>query len=302
MTSLIRIEKVNKDSNAEKSGLLVNDFILQVNKVEIKNIEHFKEVWRNCDTKNVNVFLVRRKNDKIEIEIHMQDSTVLGIATVPIEVNNNSKDKIKNRTKTKEINLEEAIELINKNKSELNEEIINQIRLSHSGSENIIELHSGETKLEDLLIGENICIVNGNLTVNNLIEDCDEVDSSLLIVLGDVKCKNLITLSSMFITGDLIVDNVILGDSLCDYILNVGGNIKTETILDYGHCIISNKKIKAQNIFSFNSIEDEKGAIEANLTSEDLVDEIVEIDNDERIENLSNTIDFIKNGGTKFHK
>ena len=100
MTSLIRIEKVNKDSNAEKSGLLVNDFILQVNKVEIKNYEHFKAVWRNCDTKNVNVFLVRRKNDEIEIKIHMKESTVLGIATVPIEVNNNSKDKIKNKTKT----------------------------------------------------------------------------------------------------------------------------------------------------------------------------------------------------------
>ncbi len=302
MTSLIRIEKVNKDSNAEKSGLLVNDFILQVNKVEIKNYEHFKEVWRNCDTKNVNVFLVRRKNDEIEIKIHMKESTVLGIATVPIEVNNNSKDKIKNKTKTKEINLEEAIELINKNKSVFNEDIIQELHAFYEINGGIIELHAGNVSLEDLLIGNDICIVNGNLIVENTIEDCDEVDSSLLIILGDVKCKNLITMSSIFITGDLSVDNVILGDSLCDYILSVGGNIKTETILDYGHCIISNKKIKAQNIFSFNSIEDENGVVEANLTRENLVDKIIEIDNDERIEQLGETIDFIKNGGTKFHK
>ncbi len=302
MTSLIRIEKVNKDSNAEKSGLLVNDYILQVNKVEIKNCEHLKKVWRNCDTKNVNVFLVRRKNDKIEIKIHMKESTVLGIATVPIEVNNNSKDKIKNKTKTKEINIEEAIELINKNKSVFNEDIIQELHTFYEINGGNIELHAGSVSLEDLLVGNDICIVNGNLIVENTIEDCDEVDSSLLIILGDVKCKNLITMSSIFITGDLSVDNVILGDSLCDYILSVGGNIKTETILDYGHCIISNKKIKAQNIFSFNSIEDENGVVEANLTRENLVDKIVEIDNDERIEQLGETIDFIKNGGTKFHK
>jgi predicted DNA-binding WGR domain protein len=213
--------------------------------------------------------------------------------------NNLNNEKMEN---SKKINLEEALELISQTNSELNEEIIDELKPFYEITDENIVLYSGDTDLKDFLVGNDICIINGNLTVNNLIEDCNEVDSSLLIVLGNVKCKNLITLSSMHITGDLIVDNVILGDSLCDYALNVGGNIKTETILDYGHSIVSFKKITAATIFSFNSIEDEKGTIEANLTSEDLVDEIVEIDNDERIENLSKTIDFIKNGGTKFHK
>ncbi len=204
------------------------------------------------------------------------------------------------------IKLEEAINLINTKKSSLNEEIIDELRAFIDISDINIILFSDVSNFEDLAIGNDVCIVNGDLTVNNLIEDCEGVDASLLIVLGNVSCKNLITLSSIFITGDLIVENVILGDSLCDYTLNVEGNIKTNTILDYGHSIISNKTITSNNIFSFNSIEDENGNLEETMTSNDLLDEISDVeyyegDEDfEKTENLSKTIVYIKNGGTKF--
>lgn len=201
----------------------------------------------------------------------------------------------------KEINLDDAIQLIKENDSVLIDEIVDELNAFYEVAGKIV-LYSGETNLENLIVGNDIVIVNGNLNVADVIEDCDKVDSSLLIVLGNTNCKNLITLSSMYFTGDLNVENVILGDSLCDYVLNVGGNIATKTILDYGHCIIAEKVITVTDVFSFNSIEDETGAIEQNMERDELVDEITEIDDDEKLESLSKTIDYIKAGGEIFKK
>ncbi|KUJ61966.1 hypothetical protein AR687_10435 [Flavobacteriaceae bacterium CRH] len=201
----------------------------------------------------------------------------------------------------KEINLDDAIQLINESKSALIDEIVDELNAFYEVAGKIV-FHSGETHLENLIVGNDIVIVNGDLKISDTIEDGDKVDSSLLIVLGNTNCKNLITLSSMYFTGDLNVENVILGDSLCDYVLNVGGNIKTKTILDYGHCIIAEKKITAVDVFSFNSIEDEDGAIEQNMERDELVDEITDIDDDEKLESLSKTIDYIKAGGEIFKK
>ncbi|WP_055098526.1 hypothetical protein [Flavobacterium aquidurense] len=199
----------------------------------------------------------------------------------------------------KEISLDDAIQLINKNNSVLKDDLIDELNGFYEVAGKIV-LYSGETNLENLTVGNDIVLVNGDLNVTNIIEDCDKVDSSLLIVLGNVNCKNLITLSSMYFTGDLNAKNVILGDSLCDYVLNVGGNIVTKTILDYGHCIIAEKKITVTDVFSFNSIEDENGAIEQNMERDELADEITEFDDDEKMENLSKTIDYIKSGGEVF--
>ncbi|CAD0009653.1 hypothetical protein [Flavobacterium chungangense] len=199
----------------------------------------------------------------------------------------------------KEISLEEAIKLIEAGESVLNDEIIDELKAFYEVAGKII-LYSGETNLENLLVGNDIVLVNGNLNVAGIIEDCEKVDTSLLIVLGNVNCKSLITLSSMSISGDLNVENVILGDSLCDYVLNVGGNIVTKTILDYGHCIISEKTITATDVFSFNAVEDEDGTVEPNLEREDLVDEIIDFDEDEKMENLSKTVAYIKRGGQIF--
>ncbi|KQO32680.1 hypothetical protein ASF10_21215 [Flavobacterium sp. Leaf82] len=199
----------------------------------------------------------------------------------------------------KEISLNDANQLINENNSVFKDDLISELKGFYEVAGKIV-LYSGETNLENLTVGNDIVLVNGDLNVANIIEDCHQVDSSMFIVLGNVNCKSLITLSSMYITGDLNVANVILGDSLCDYVLNVGGNIVTKTILDYGHCIIAEKKITVTDVFSFNSIEDENGAIEENMESDELVDEITELDDDEKMKDLSKTIDYIKSGGEIF--
>jgi hypothetical protein len=199
----------------------------------------------------------------------------------------------------KEVSLDNAVLLINENNSIFKEEIVDELSAFYEAAGKIV-LYSGETNLDNLLVGNDIVIVNGNLNVTDVIEDCDKVDSSLLIVLGNVNCKNLITLSSMYITGDLNAKNVVLGDSLCDYVLNVGGNIVTKTILDYGHCITSEKEITVTDVFSFNSVSDKNGSIEQNMERDELVDEITDIDDDEKMESLSKTIDYIKSGGEIF--
>ncbi|OXG01710.1 hypothetical protein BC749_10215 [Flavobacterium araucananum] len=201
----------------------------------------------------------------------------------------------------KDVSLDNAIKLINENKSVLKDEIVDELNAFYEVAGKIV-LYSGETNLENLIVGNDIVIVNGDLNVANIIEDCDKVDSSLLIVLGNANCKSLITLSSMYFTGDLNATNVILGDSLCDYVLNVGGNIVTKTILDYGHSIIAEKKITATDVFSFNSIEDENGAVEQNMERNELVDEIIDLDDDDKLESLSKTFDYIKDGGEIFKK
>lgn len=199
----------------------------------------------------------------------------------------------------KEVSLDDAIQLVNENDSIFKEEIVDELGAFYEVSGKIV-LYSGETNLDNLIVGNDIVIVNGDLNVADVIEDCDRVDSSLLIVLGNANCKNLITLSSMYITGDLNAKNAVLGDSLCDYVLNVGGNIVTKTILDYGHCIASEGEITVTDVFSFNSVSDKNGSIEQNMERDELVDEITEMDDDEKMENLGKTIDYIKEGGEIF--
>ncbi|OXA87298.1 hypothetical protein [Flavobacterium hercynium] len=201
----------------------------------------------------------------------------------------------------KEITLDDAIELVNKNAVIFNEDIIHELEANYEVAGKIV-LYSGTTTLDNLVVGNDIVIVDGDLNITDIIEDCEGVDSSLLIVLGNVNCKSLITLSSIFITGDLNATNAIVGDSLCNLSLDVGGNIVTKTILEYGHAIAAEGTITVNDVFSFNAVQDTNGIIEQNLEREDMVDDIVEIDDDEKMENLWETIKYIKNGGEVFRE
>jgi hypothetical protein len=181
-----------------------------------------------------------------------------------------------------------------------------------------IMLYEGNTELPALLVGKDIIIVNGNLTVTGNIEDCQGVDTSLLIVLGDVTCKNLITLSGIFITGNLHVEHTILGDSLCDHPLKVEGDLKATTILNGGHFFESLGTTTADYIMNTNgSVRDKSGVLKANLADEDLMYDFTEnpgsykgfsyvalIDEAQKSGNydLPRTIKFIKQGGQAFNK
>ncbi len=160
----------------------------------------------------------------------------------------------------------------------------------------------GPIKIANLEVGSSTLIIDGDLNVDETIQDCKGVDSSLMIVLGNVACKNLITLSGMHIAGNLKATNVILGDSHCDHSLVVGGDIESPAILDYGHDIRSAGPISTKDIHIFNRVEDMNGCLESNLKTEDMVEDIVKEDHGENLPDLPKTIKYIEAGGKKFRK
>lgn len=174
------------------------------------------------------------------------------------------------------ITLQEAIELVHVRATVYTADILRELKGFGSVVERI-QLYTGDTVLPGLVVGKDIVVVDGNLTVDGLIEDCDGVDSSLLVVLGDVMCKNLITLSSIYITGNLSVKDIVLGDSLCDYALKVGGDLQTRTIVEGGHWFEVAGELRGDYVFrSVGSIKDRHGVVKPNLADSDLMEDFRE--------------------------
>jgi len=161
-----------------------------------------------------------------------------------------------------------------------------------------IVLYQGDTTLARLAVGSDIVLVNGNLSVEDTLEDCDGVDCSLLIVLGNVVARNLINYSQICITGNLTVHQVIIANSLCDYSLDVGGNLQAETILEHGQWFDVQGKVRADFIYAWHSSHARKGVLEANLSAEDLVDAI----KDDGNLDTGKAIDYLMQGNSVFHK
>lgn len=137
-----------------------------------------------------------------------------------------------------------------------------------------IVLYEGDTTLPYLAVKDDIVIVNGNLTVNGILEDGLEVDVSLLLVLGHVTTQQLFTFSQICILGNLTVVNAIVADSICDYSLNVGGDIKAQLILESGHWFDIQGTVTADHIYAWHSSQKRKGILATNLTDDDLPEEV----------------------------
>jgi len=140
------------------------------------------------------------------------------------------------------------------------------------GSSKIL-LYEGDTVLPYLAVKDDIVLVQGNLTVTGILEDCLEVNLSLLLVLGNVTAQHLFTFSQICITGDLIVENTIIADSLHDCSLHVEGDVKAHVILEDGHWFNVKGKVTADDIYASHSAKP-RGLLEPNLTDEALVDEV----------------------------
>jgi hypothetical protein len=218
---------------------------------------------------------------------------------------------------TKELTLEQATALIKSVTTPLQNDILGELKAFAGVCDKII-CYEGDVALPELEVGNDLIIVNGNLDVTGNISDCKGVDSSLLIVLGNVKCKNLLTLSAMHITGDLHVEHTLLGDSLNDYACNIGGNLQARTIIENGHWIRIRGEATYQYLFdSHCKVEDRNGRLKPNLANEDLMDDFVqnpkhyagysyvpmieEVQEDYQF-NLPKAFKFIKDGGELFCK
>lgn len=96
------------------------------------------------------------------------------------------------------------------------------------------QLHRGDLCVDDLAVREAM-IVDGTLTVNGELHDARDSDFTLLVVTGDLKAANLITFSSMSIGGDIDIQGVAYGNSLHDFGLFCGGDLRAPVIIENGH-------------------------------------------------------------------
>lgn len=175
---------------------------------------------------------------------------------------------------TQEISLKEASELIKSAATSLQNDIMSELKVFDTYERKII-CYNGNTELSELKVGEAVVIVNGNLHVTGIISDCDGEDLTLLIVLGDVTCKNLLTFSTVFITGDLKVAHTLLGDSANDCTCKIGGNLEVRSIIEGGHWITVQGEAKFQYFFNMHcEAEDKNGKLKPNLGDADLMDSI----------------------------
>ena len=78
-------------------------------------------------------------------------------------------------------------------------------------------------------------VVDGDLDVAGCLEDCDGCDSSLLVVLGSCRTRDVLTCSEVVIAGDLVVARAVVGDSLGDGTLLVGGTLRAAAVVENGH-------------------------------------------------------------------
>jgi hypothetical protein len=142
-----------------------------------------------------------------------------------------------------------------------------------------IRLYEGDVTLPYLAIKDDIVIINGNLTVTGILEDCLEVNISLFIALGDVTTQNLFTFSQICVAGNLVVANAILADSTYDYSLHVGGMLTARIIIEYHHTFYVHRGVAADFIYAshaavprgpLNVNLQDHGFVEAVLTKEEL--------------------------------
>ena len=216
---------------------------------------------------------------------------------------------------TKELTLEQAIALIQAAASPLQQNILSELKPLVKMRGKVI-CYDGDVELPELEVGTAVVIVNGNLNVTGNISDCDGEDNTLLIVLGNVKCKNFLTYSATFITGDLHVEHTLLGESAND--CNIGGNLQARTIIEAGHWIIVQGEAKFQYLYdSHCKVTDRNGELKANLGDAEKMENVEQdpesykdhsyvplVDELQKYGNLdsSKAIEFIKNGGELFCK
>lgn len=77
-------------------------------------------------------------------------------------------------------------------------------------------------------------VVDGNLEVTE--EFTYQFERGLLVVNGNLKCKNFDFPFPTVVTGHLHAESVRI-DSGCDYWLTVGGDIHANSVIEDGHCI-----------------------------------------------------------------
>ncbi len=133
---------------------------------------------------------------------------------------------------TREIPLSEALELVGNYDTPAQARILEALS-AWSGP---FLVYDGEVRQGgNLEVGTRPTIVWGDLHVGGTVLDRASGQLSLLIVLGDMKARNVVTRGDICIAGDLRVRDTIYGSSSGKHTLVVGGTIDARAIVNHGH-------------------------------------------------------------------
>lgn len=121
-----------------------------------------------------------------------------------------------------------------------------------------IQLLSGNRRYATFAPEADIVVVDGDLHVDGLLESNHSHDSGMLIVLGELTAGNTVCRGGMFISGGCAL-NHLYANSTNDCEMVVGGDLVTQSVLEYGQHIEVHGMIRAQLVISAQNDVDVHG-------------------------------------------
>ncbi len=147
----------------------------------------------------------------------------------------------------REINLPEAIEMVSNFGGAVADEVAEIVK-NWSGP---FLVYDGDVKIDgELAVGPGPVIVWGSLEVDGAVIDRQGASRTLLVVLGDLRCKNLITLSQVCVLGDVDVSGVIFGEAADgnDRMI-VSGTTRAKAIVNDAHWFHLSGQVDADFVY-----------------------------------------------------
>jgi len=137
---------------------------------------------------------------------------------------------------------------------------INMIPDSDDSDFMSIQYHSGPLKASSLVMERRaVTIVDGDLTIENgFLDDSGLFDDfSYLVVLGNLRCRNFISTSAVYVDGNLEVSELLYYDSFGECTLEVQGSLQTKAFaLNQGDELVQASRMTTDTTFSVEEDED----------------------------------------------
>jgi hypothetical protein len=108
-------------------------------------------------------------------------------------------------------------------------------------SDSRVTVYDGDLRIDgDFSVGPDPVLVLGSLEVTGWLSDGTDADATILVVTGSVKADRVMLWSKVSIGEDLDVKTLVYANSLNDYSLYVGGNLRAGALVEEGtYCEIA---------------------------------------------------------------
>ncbi|MBO6935241.1 MAG: hypothetical protein JJ863_09700 [Deltaproteobacteria bacterium] len=97
----------------------------------------------------------------------------------------------------------------------------------------VIPLHVGELRADELRVAD-MLFVHGDVVLTGDHSDSWEVDHSLVLVVGNLRCRSAYVTCETLVTGDVVAGQFVYANSSNDYAFTVGGTMATKLFVEDG--------------------------------------------------------------------